>query len=104
MASRYQTMAKRLQAACNNNFDSRILISREQFYSMQQERPVTFFVITKAIPTGDNNRPRYIELFSSASEISIVKYMRDYWFDLNGWEIPKDKHWEKEKERYYSKH
>ena len=43
-------------------------------------------------------------MFSSASDIQIVKWLRDYWYTLNGWEVPTDDPvWEEAKEVYRRK-
>lgn len=85
-------------------FDSRILYSREQFYSNSQNRPITIHVIKQAIWDAQKGRNRYVELFSSASDINVLKFMRDYWFELNGKELPKDDEvWNKVKKQYYER-
>lgn len=80
-------MMWKLQVALNSK-GLRILCNRSQFYSEQQNRPVTMYKLSQSvhnIQTGKNN---HIELFSSASEIQMVLFMRNLWYACNGQPIP----------------
>lgn len=104
MATSNSTMIHKLQNAINQKFDAKILYNKQQWYSMEQNRPVNQYVIRKAY-TDVEGRTKYLELFSSCSQIQIVLWLRDYWYELNGWEIPTDNEmWEKAKEKYMEKH
>lgn len=103
MATSNSTMIHKLQNAINQKFDAKILYNKQQWYSMEQNRPVNQYVIRKAY-TDVEGRTKYLELFSSCSQIQIVLWLRDYWYELNGWEIPTDNEmWEKAKEKYMEK-
>lgn len=73
-----------------NSRGLRILISSSQFYSEQQNRPVTIYHIKQAFVNENTGRTDSIELFKSPSQIQVVLYLRDMWYDINGWEIPDD--------------
>lgn len=84
------TMIHKLQTAINSKGE-RITYNTSQFYSEEKKRPVTKYIIKKAIPNEDNpKRSHQVELFSAYSQLQIVLYLRDYWFTLNGIELPKD--------------
>lgn len=84
------TMIHKLQMAINSKGE-RITYNTSQFYSVDQDRPVTKYIIKKAIPDEDNPRRTHtVELFSAYSQIQIVLFLRDYWFKLNGMELPTD--------------
>lgn len=105
MAKPFGPQIKKLQRAINENFDAKILINKTQFYSADKNQPVELLVIKKAVWDKDKNKFRNIELFSSASDIQIVLWLRDYWYELNGWEIPTDnKEWNEAKKKYKEKH
>ena len=36
------------------------------------------------------NRDVNIELFSTYSQLQLVLFLRDYWYTLNGWEVPQN--------------
>jgi len=105
MAKAFGPQIKKLQKAINEKFDSKILINKTQYYSEKSDRPLELLVIKKAI--WDDNKQRYknVELFSSPSDVQIVLWLRDYWYELNGWEIPKDnEEWNSAKEAYMRRH
>ncbi len=83
-------MIHKLQRAMNEKFNQRILISHQQWYSESQNRPVTTYIIRQAIWDEEKQRNYNVELFKSTSEIQIVLWLRDKWYELNGWEIPQD--------------
>lgn len=97
-------MIHKLQNAINQKFDAKILYNKQQWYSQEQNRAVNQYVIRKAYWDEDAGKMKSMELFSSCSQIQIVLWLRDYWYELNGWEVPKDnKMWEKAKEKYMEK-
>jgi hypothetical protein len=98
------TMIHKLQNAINQNFDAKILYNKQQWYSKDQNRPVNQYVIRKAYEDIESGRMKTIELFSSCSQIQIVLYLRDYWYELNGWDVPQDNEmWNKAKQKYLEK-
>ena len=95
------TMIHKLQRAMNEKFNQKICISRQQWYSEDQHRPITTYVIRQAVWDEDKQRNYNVELFKSTSEIQIVLFMRDRWYELNGWEVPQDnEQWNKIREKY----
>lgn len=79
----------RLQQALNSK-GCMILYNTSQFFSTKQNRPVTLYHIKQSIPDDTTGRLKTVELFKSASQIQIVLYLRDMWYNVNGREIPKD--------------
>ena len=106
MANSNSVMIHKLQSAINGK-GYKILYSTSQFYSEQQDRPVTQYIIKQVVEdkelTGTNNKRRsYIELFKSCSQIQIVLFLRDFWYEINGWEVPTDNEmWNTAKQKYY---
>lgn len=86
MQSNSQLIYK-LQVALNSK-GLRILCNRSQFYSSQQNRPVTIYKVVQSITNPVTMKNNHKEIFSSASEIQIVLFMRNLWYALNGWDIP----------------
>lgn len=83
------TNIKKLQHAINSK-GHKLLYSTSQWYSETQDRPVTVYHIKKAIYDEDLGRHVNTELFKSTSMIQILLFMRDYWYKLNGMELPTD--------------
>ena len=82
-------MIRKLQSALNSK-GMKIMYSTSQFYSEQEDRPVTVHHIKQAV--YDPARGKYInfELFKSPSQIQIVLFLRDLWYTVNGKEVPQD--------------
>lgn len=80
-------MMRKLQIALNSK-GMRILCNRSQFYSEQQNRPVTIYKISQSVWNPATEKNRHEELFSSASQIQCVLFMRNLWFLIQGKEIP----------------
>lgn len=98
-------MIKNLQAAINQKFNQELLIDKVQWYSKEGNRPITLYKIKKPAENPELLKSKYIELFSTTSQIQIVLFLRDYWYKLNNWQIPKDNEvWEKAKDSYYNRH
>ena len=74
MATSNNAMIHKLQQAINEKFGAKILYNKHQWYSEDQNRPVTQYVIKKAIYDEKKNKHTNIELFSSCSQIQIGLY------------------------------
>ena len=90
--------------AINREFpEERILFCTNQFYSEEQKRAITINIIKKVV-YDDKGKKSTIELYSSVSQVRIVLFLKDYWYQLNGWEVPTDnEEWNKAKEEYKRK-
>ena len=90
-------MIKKLQQALNAK-GCKLLYSTSQFYSQQQDRPVTMYVLKQAVWDEESGKNKSQELFKTMSQIQMVLFLRDMWYEVNGWEIPKDNEvWEQKK-------
>lgn len=85
-----RNIIKKLQAAINHKFNEQLLYERRQFYSNEQNRPINVYVIKKTVYNSKRGRNDSIELFKASSQIQIILFLRDYWYELNGWETPTD--------------
>lgn len=105
MAASNSVMIHKLQQAINQHFGQKILYNKTQFYSDKQDRPVTMYTLKQAVWDSERKRNRNTELFSTTSQIQIVLFLRDLWYELNEWEVPTDnEEWNKAKAGYYAKH
>ena len=106
MANSNSVMIHKLQNAINSK-GYKILYNKTQFYSEQQKRPVTQYTIRQVVDTDDtatNKRHSYLELFKTCSQIQVVLFLRDFWYEINGWEVPTDNEmWNEAKQKYYDK-
>ena len=82
-------MIHKLQQALNMK-GQKLLYSTSQFYSEQQQRPVTMYHIKQAVYDEATGKNKNMELFKSVSQIQVVLFLRDMWYEVNGWELPND--------------
>ena len=99
--SKYINTAKKLQTACNKRFGVKLLINTRQWYSKDQERAVTQYILFQTIQNEDKAKDVNAELFKTHSQVQLVLFLRDYWYKLNGWKVPNDnEQWEEVKKEY----
>lgn len=101
MAKKFLPTIKKLQKAININFDKKILINKTQFYSEKTKSIIEMIVIRQAVWDENKQKIVNVELFKSSSDIQILLFLRDMWYELNGWEVPTDNEfWENCKKKY----
>ena len=99
MATLSSNIMKLLQAI-NFQYDEKLLYNTSQFYSKDQQRAVTMYIIKKAIVTEDKYTES-VELFKSTYRLHILLFLRDYLYELEGKELPTDdEKWNEYKARY----
>lgn len=87
-----KAMIHKLQTAINMHGGC-ILIDKIQFYSAEQDRPISLYKICEPgeyINPEKNARRRKDILFTTPSQIQVVLFLRDYWYHMNDKEIPTD--------------
>ena len=83
-----------------------ILITTSQFWSIDKHTTVTRYHIKKQVQSlEDKNKSSQVELFSSCSQIQITLFLRDYYYEVKGYDVPHDNPiWEAAKAKYYEEH
>lgn len=100
-ATKYMRIAKKLQTASNKLFGVKLLIDQRQWYHKDKDTAVTVYTLYQV---DEINRSSKIKLFQTYSQVQLVLYMRDMWYELNHWEVPTDnKVWEEIKRKYGEK-
>lgn len=95
MPASNKTMIHKLQTAINMNGGC-ILIDKVQFFSEEQNRPISLYKISTPGEVMKSGRRKKDVLFMTPSQIQVVLYLRDYLYWLQGKEIPTDNEmWEK---------
>lgn len=109
MPASNSVMIHKLQVALNSR-GWKILLNRSQFYSDIQNRPVTIYKVSQSVWNPEIQRYNHHELFSSASEIQIVLFLRNLWYIEIGKPIPPTNHmkgakeFEKQWEEFYTQY
>lgn len=100
MAGSYLHTAKRLQTACRKQFGVKLLLNSRQWYSEDKDMAMTMYIIQR-VDIDSDGRHKNIELFKTYSQVQLLLFMRDFWYELNGWEVPTDnERWEAIKKKY----
>ena len=77
------------------------MYSTSQFYSEQQDRPVTMYHIKQAVWNEEKGKYVNVELFKHTSQVQVLLYMRDLWYTVNGKEVPQNNEvWNAKKAQY----
>lgn len=97
----YAQLAKKLQTAINQRAGAKLVINTQQWYSEGKHRPITIYIIRQVFIDPDTKHKKSIQLFRTYSQIQMLLFLRDFWYELNGWEVPKDNEmWEDLKKQY----
>ena len=83
------SMIRRLQEAINRK-GGKILLDKYQFFSEEQQRPISVYRIARSIFNDEKGKNVRENLFETTSQIQVVLYLRDYWYTMNGTELPTD--------------
>lgn len=103
MASKYLSTAKKLQTACNKLFGVKLLLHQRQWYSEKRDGAINQYILYQSI-NSEKGKEVNVELFRTCSQIQLVLFLRDFWYELNHWEIPHDNaEWEDVKRAYAEK-
>ena len=103
MAKKFGPTIKKLQNAINGTGKHHITVNKTQYY-VEKDNKIAEVLIVKEATVDQNGRTKYKELFSSGSDVAITLFLRDMWYELNGWEVPTDnEYWEEIKRKYKTK-
>lgn len=98
------SMIHKLQKGINFK-GGHLLVDRVQFFSKEQNRPITVYKICNTIPVAGTDKAHRKKdvLFEATSQIQVVLFLRDYWFVMNGKELPvavNNKKWDEIREKH----
>ena len=101
MNKKFGPTIKKLQNAINGTGKRHITVNKTQYYVEQDNKIAEILVVKEAVVNQTSGKVTYEEIFSSGSDIAITLFLRDVWYELNGWEILTDnKYWEEQKRKY----
>ena len=101
MAVNFNKTIKTLQMGINSK-GHRLLYNRKQWYSDKQQRPINIYTVSREVWNEDRGKYDNVQLFSTYSQVQLVKYLRDYWYAINDMPIPdeeEDTQWKEIKEK-----
>lgn len=101
MTRQYLSVTRKLQRAINKNTDCPLLINIGQWYSEDKGCPITVYTVKQACKPENGKKRNNIVIFKTYSQLQLLLFFRDYWYKLNGWEVPTDNEkWETIKVNY----
>lgn len=99
-ANKYIHIAKKLQTACKKLFGVKLLIDQRQWYHKDKDTALTVYTLYQ-VTIDEKGKTSKLKLFQTYSQIQLVLFLRDFFYTLNGWEVPHDnKTWEDLKQKY----
>lgn len=87
MADINKSINKLIQAL--NSKGQMLLYNKKQFMG-KEGQPHNLYSVSKAVWDEDRQKFGSTELYKSTSTVRIALYLRDMWFEVNGWELPTD--------------
>ena len=97
MATNLLRTSKKLVQALNSK-GYKLTFSSKQYIG-REGQPHTMYSICRAVYNDEKQRYSHEEIYSTSSMVRIVLFLRDMWFEENGWELPTDQEqWNKIRE------
>lgn len=90
MASKYMTLARKLQTVIKHTFGVKLLINTNQWYHKDKDMFISVYTVKQSVWDDEKNKAITTDLYTTYSQIQLVLYLRDMWYELNGWEVPTD--------------
>lgn len=88
MAANLVVTSKKLIQALNSR-DHKLTFSTKQFMGSEGQ-PHNYYSVNQAVWDEDRQKYYNSELYSSTSMVRIVLFLRDMWYEENGWPLPED--------------
>lgn len=80
--------AKKLIAALGTK-GIKITLNTKQFIG-KEGNTHDYYSVNRAVWDEDKQKFMHYELYSAVSPVRIVLFLRDMWYEANGWELPQD--------------
>ena len=87
MADINKSINKLIQALNQKGY--MLMYNKKQFMG-REGKPHNLYTVTQAVWNADKNKYGSIEVYKSTSTVRVVLFLRDLWFQTNGWELPTD--------------
>lgn len=85
--AKFTHLINQLQKALLTNCNRVIYIENEQFYSKEQNRVITMFVLSERIWNEERGKFTKQQVLKTASQIDVVKYLGNLYKELTSSEI-----------------
>lgn len=95
-----ERLIKKLKIAIRQKANIKLLITTKEWFSEQKNVLMPYYIIYQYHYDPETKKAYQEELFRCGNKVQVLLFLRDYWYTLNGWEIPNNDYWDEKKERY----
>lgn len=82
-----QTCKKLIQAL--NSRGNKLTFSTKQFIGTEGQ-PHNMYSVSKATWNEEKGKYKHDEIYSTTSMVRMTLFLRDMWYEENGWDLPTD--------------
>ncbi len=101
MAGNFMKMARKLQTAIKQKYNINLLINTNQWFHNEKNTAINVYSVKQSVYNEAKQKNVTTDLFVTYSQIQLLLFMRDLWYELNGFELPTDNPvWEQLKLEY----
>lgn len=90
----------RLKIAIRQKSGIKLLITKKEWFSEQKQVLMPYYIISQHHYDPKTKKTTQEELFKAGNKVKVLLFLRDYWYTLNNWEIPRGEFWDEKEERY----
>lgn len=102
MATNLNRTIKKLQLGIKVNHGVVLTTSRNEWYSKRMDMTINDYIIKQLVKNEETGKTQYVEIFKSTSKIQQVLFLRDFFYWLEGREIPCDNEmWNEKRRKFY---
>lgn len=91
---------RKLKIAIRQKANIKLLITTKEWFSEEKQVLMPYYIISQHHYDAKTRKSSQEELFRCGNKIKVLLFLRDYWYTLNNWEIPKDEYWNEQKKEY----
>lgn len=102
MATNLNKTIKKLQLGIKVKHGIVLTLGRSEWYSSKMDSVISDYTIKQLVINPETEKSTYVEIFKSTSKIQQCLFLRDYYYWLEGIEIPTDNEmWNEKRRKFY---
>ena len=93
---------KKLQLGIKFKHGVVLTLARNEWYSPKMDMIINDYIVKQLVKNEETGRSNYVEIFKSTSKIQQCLFLRDFFYWLEGKEIPTDNEmWNEKRRNFY---
>lgn len=102
MTTNLNKTIKKLQLGIKYKHGVILTMAKNEWYSSKMDMTINDYIVKQAVVNPETGRTTYVEIFKSTSKIQQCLFLRDYFYWLEGKEIPTDNEiWNEKRRKFY---